>query len=803
MIMALSPTKKKRGGREEVSVAAVAPAAAEPIPSPPRSQTKEKEEEKDQGELKLRLLIPHHQIHRTRCSPSGNGDNMSTPITSSPESKCGWSPPLVWGSGSIVCRGTGGDRVSSTVVSSRPEMGCGWSPPLTWDSIGVSRAGGGEAHRGSVGTRYDARAQRRLTREFGSMNGEASKISFYPTIAAGDPTKGSLPSDGTASKIPIPSHSAAGCPIRISYPGDGIVSREPVLSHSISPVGSSSSMVSCPPDERYSRFSIVESVPSTDGLDHLWTEGPRTYATETTDTMDGNVSRMSLVDTHTMSSLDGLGLSNMSGIESPAAIKRIDAKLFLFETVITDKYGLRRPPPTGPSPPGETQADSAWRFIAETLTELDHNPSRMCIAETTSSMDGLGPKVSPSPSPSPSSPREARGGFTWRLLPDADRPEKQNRKKKKTKGKKCKQAKDRSASSSSLTPGGVKSSDCGSRRPSVFRALTSPRWVNSGQRWEEEQQQVQQNQQHQSPLSSVAFTPRPSLASRSTTTDKDKRGSGLYRRSKQFIRELRRSSATQKPEHIPPPNVSDSDSTKSRTRELLEKASSLLRVSISIDGGLNLHGRKSASRTPSPSGESGSSSRHNVYNRILHRYGTGMSKSSSVLNLLMGKPPATTPSEDAMYTAAAGKGNTRNDYFKVEISDPDGPNFLPSEAKRIGTPPLPSDRPRKGNLRGFFFDYGSPGGTSYASDDDGSDGDGGSQLELRSAGRSSTMESDGRLSFPFETTGQDEYEYRPFELNVPEHLPGSPLCPKSPLHPSGGRGICVYHGRRKTLPTSV
>lgn len=36
-----------------------------------------------------------------------------------------------------------------------------------------------------------------------------------------------------------------------------------------------------------------------------------------------------------------------------------------------------------------------------------------------------------------------------------------------------------------------------------------------------------------------------------------------------------------------------------------------------------------------------------------------------------------------------------------------------------------------------------------------------------------------------------------FELDVPEHLPDSPLCPRNPIHKSGGTGICVYHGRNK------
>jgi hypothetical protein len=37
-----------------------------------------------------------------------------------------------------------------------------------------------------------------------------------------------------------------------------------------------------------------------------------------------------------------------------------------------------------------------------------------------------------------------------------------------------------------------------------------------------------------------------------------------------------------------------------------------------------------------------------------------------------------------------------------------------------------------------------------------------------------------------------------FELNLPEHLPNSPLCPKNPLHKSGGTGVCPFHGRRKS-----
>ncbi|PHH74738.1 hypothetical protein CDD82_4802 [Ophiocordyceps australis] len=37
-----------------------------------------------------------------------------------------------------------------------------------------------------------------------------------------------------------------------------------------------------------------------------------------------------------------------------------------------------------------------------------------------------------------------------------------------------------------------------------------------------------------------------------------------------------------------------------------------------------------------------------------------------------------------------------------------------------------------------------------------------------------------------------------FQFDVPEHLPSSPLCPANSRHASGGTGLCVYHGRKRT-----
>lgn len=45
---------------------------------------------------------------------------------------------------------------------------------------------------------------------------------------------------------------------------------------------------------------------------------------------------------------------------------------------------------------------------------------------------------------------------------------------------------------------------------------------------------------------------------------------------------------------------------------------------------------------------------------------------------------------------------------------------------------------------------------------------------------------------------QDFSKVNSFELNVPDHLPNSPLCPANPKHPSKGRGICPLHGRSRS-----
>ncbi|MCJ1225779.1 hypothetical protein MMC12_002428 [Toensbergia leucococca] len=161
---------------------------------------------------------------------------------------------------------------------------------------------------------------------------------------------------------------------------------------------------------------------------------------------------------------------------------------------------------------------------------------------------------------------------------------------------------------------------------------------------------------------------------------------------------------------------------------------------------------------------------------------SGPSTSSSIRSLLLGPPPVVTPDPEAMYTGA-----DMEQFIRVEMCTPNAPTFLPSEARRVGTPPLPAEETRSGRFRGFFFDYDRPLDESPGGETPGTP-------KSPSAVNRSSQESDWFRSKIREDQGEDE-----FALNIPMHLPNSPLCPKHPKHPSGGKGVCVYHGRELTM----
>jgi parafibromin len=117
--------------------------------------------------------------------------------------------------------------------------------------------------------------------------------------------------------------------------------------------------------------------------------------------------------------------------------------------------------------------------------------------------------------------------------------------------------------------------------------------------------------------------------------------------------------------------------------------------------------------------------------------------------------------------------------------------------------------------RGFFFDFSPPANESEVE----------GQSPLKSAGTSAGSHSLLRsraeqrkarewreaakkhretgskmTGKPPRSLLKEQTESSAFELNLPpEHLTNSPLCPKNPLHPSGGNGVCIYHGRRRSV----
>ena len=141
-------------------------------------------------------------------------------------------------------------------------------------------------------------------------------------------------------------------------------------------------------------------------------------------------------------------------------------------------------------------------------------------------------------------------------------------------------------------------------------------------------------------------------------------------------------------------------------------------------------------------------------------------------------------------------------------------DFLPTEAMRVNTPPPVKSKSGSGKrFTGYFHDF------RYSED---SPLNPSPEMEYRAPFPQQSMQPSD-LDEDFEPNLQDPErdwyrvridqimdddgtkdvtdlnQARSFEWDVPEHLPGSPLCPLSPKHRSGGKGICVYHGRKADL----
>ena len=236
---------------------------------------------------------------------------------------------------------------------------------------------------------------------------------------------------------------------------------------------------------------------------------------------------------------------------------------------------------------------------------------------------------------------------------------------------------------------------------------------------------------------------------------------------------------------------------------------------------------------------------------------TATPSESPVTDFIPVVPSGATAGPQPKYKAADG-----TEYYKASLTGPGALNFLPSEMKRVNTPPHANPVPlhprhqRSGGFKGFFFDLRSAQNEAKSSISDESPGP--SLLKRRSAllprkistplllgkpsrprlgGRGSSSASSVRTrqsnddlmvtefeqtpystryndnrkaelrnmrSFLDETLNEDEDDsVNSFELDVPDHLPNSPLCPLSPKHKSGGKAICPLHGRKRAATMRI
>jgi hypothetical protein len=129
--------------------------------------------------------------------------------------------------------------------------------------------------------------------------------------------------------------------------------------------------------------------------------------------------------------------------------------------------------------------------------------------------------------------------------------------------------------------------------------------------------------------------------------------------------------------------------------------------------------------------------------------------------------------------------------------------------QRVNTPPLQLQATSEGKARGFFFDLTPPAeGPSTPSTirRDPADLSHSSSSKTSKSLRSLNSPGGGGNREWWDDSGNDRIirggrkpvTRASFVLDVPEHLPSSPLCPMHPKHKSEGKGICPLHGRKKS-----
>lgn len=315
-----------------------------------------------------------------------------------------------------------------------------------------------------------------------------------------------------------------------------------------------------------------------------------------------------------------------------------------------------------------------------------------------------------------------------------------------------------------------------------------------------------QRKQNQSPLESPSPVSRHSARLEDhATTLKMNYTSDALKRVSAILHDLVKQSAK-----VNQPNSQDPSllMKSSRTRTLSDKSAT-----------------QKARRSPrTTQGIVSQSTIYQQQNSIEH-FSDFASYTSSQLNLRMGIQPTNTPEERATYKVKRRASAETEEFLKIDISVRGKTSYLPSEARRIHTPPL-LEEGADGRWRGFFFDYNAPQSTPClpTSGTMANGSESSVTHEGEAIGRTSSLPQglgrtrsnrikrvvsgdwfdvklqqvdvgqdpsriidpkcgEKRLNSPglFKACfqGQDQ---KHFDFAIPEHLPSSPLCPRHPRY---------------------
>ncbi|KAK3688488.1 hypothetical protein B0T22DRAFT_155229 [Podospora appendiculata] len=177
-------------------------------------------------------------------------------------------------------------------------------------------------------------------------------------------------------------------------------------------------------------------------------------------------------------------------------------------------------------------------------------------------------------------------------------------------------------------------------------------------------------------------------------------------------------------------------------------------------------------------------------------------------------PPATSdhPMSTLPETAPEKKAAENSGFTSIAVPQMWLSQFPGGEAGRVFTPPLKEDT-ADGKPRGLFFDVNGPSEHSRSASSTASTrGTKNTTSSQRKGERERERERESKKTREWWDTPPGtpvamaaskreikEGKAALFEFDVPEHLPSSPMCPANPKNSSKGKGVCVYHGRRKSI----